>query len=144
MYEKVCAVCGKKFTTNSHRSKLCSDECRKISQKEALKKYLEKRVRENRARVAARTCIVCGNPIDPKTKRVKYCCEECAVMGFQMMHDKANQKKLEELRSRKKEERAKPKPKKITLDKTLKAMNKYNAKHGTHLDYGQYSRLVGL
>ena len=144
MYNKVCTVCGKEFTSAHRRSTLCSDECRKISQKASLYKYLGKKTSESRARVAARTCVICGNLIDPATKRVKYCCEECAAMGFQIKHDKANQKKLEELKARKNEERKAPKPKKITLDKTLKALNKYNAKHGTKLDYGQYARMMGL
>lgn len=142
MYEKVCTVCGKKFTSPHGRSTLCSDECRKIAQKAALDKYLAVKIAERRARIAARTCIICGKPIDPATRRTRYCSEECVEAGQKINHDNANKKSMEERRSLK--EKRKSKPRKGNLDKTLKAMNKYNAKHGTKLDYGQYSRMMGL
>lgn len=142
IYNKVCKVCGKEFTTTHHRHVLCSDECRKISQKTALKRYLGQKITERKERIAARTCIICGNPIDPSTRRVSYCSEECAKKGQKINHDIANKMKAEEVRAFK--AGISGKPRKTTLDKTLRALDKYNAENGTHLDYGQYQRLMGL
>ena len=144
MYNKVCTVCGKHFVATQKRTSLCSDECRKIAQRASLDKYLSQKVSESRARVAARTCEICGKSIDPKTKKVKYCSDECAKIGFKIKHREGNAKKEELLKATKLKEKLTSRSRKITLDKTLRAMNKYNAKHGTHLDYGQYARLLGL
>ncbi|MGQ9632258.1 MAG: hypothetical protein ACUVXI_18380 [bacterium] len=45
IYKKHCIVCGKEFETSRERSKLCSDECRKIRQGELIRKHKQ----ENRS-----------------------------------------------------------------------------------------------
>jgi predicted nucleic acid-binding Zn ribbon protein len=79
--------------------------------------------------------LICGKPIDPNSRRKKYCSDKCGAIG-NAQHAKENR---ELLKSEKK-----VRPKKITLDKTLKALNKYNKQHGTNISYGEYSRMMGL
>lgn len=142
MYNRVCTICGKEFTASFHRERVCSNECREISQKRALKKYYEKKKAERKKEVEKRTCVICGKPIDIDTGRTRYCSQACAKEGWRINNIEANKKKAEEVKSQR--VKTTSKPRKSTLDKTLKAMNKYNAKNGTHLDYGQYARMMGL
>ena len=86
-------------------------------------------------------CSICGNPIDPNSRRTKYCSDECANKG-NAQHSKKNGKLARERKA--KEKKSKAKPKRISLDNTLKEIAKYNKKNGTNISYGQYSRMMGL
>lgn len=70
----MCEVCGKEFTRNrttGKKSKMCSDECRRL-------KY--KNIYEERKKALVRSptsCIHCGKQFAPNRKGQRFCCEEC-------------------------------------------------------------------
>lgn len=69
-YERVCPICGKQFTTNSHTVKMCSPECVKIRKIQWNREYMLKdstrRSRRNLARLKAKEvkCKICGKSIE--------------------------------------------------------------------------------
>lgn len=74
-YERVCPICGKKFTTNSQPVKMCSPECVKIRGKQWADAYysredIKKKIRIYRREYSHKTgrcepkCIICGKPIE--------------------------------------------------------------------------------
>ncbi len=79
MANKVCEVCGAKFTTNYGRQIYCSSRCRKIGEAE-----------KNRARYRAKVgngdgpkvklCRICGKPVVGQG-RSKYCSKACSYKG---------------------------------------------------------------
>ena len=86
--KKVCALCGKEFTTIYTQKKYCSNECKYTARKQMSLKYYydhyeyekERNRRINKLRYQKKTdreynCVVCGKPL-PKGKS-KYCSDEC-------------------------------------------------------------------
>jgi len=136
-----CEICGKEFVSK-HRATLCSRECREEAHRIAMRKYQAKKRKEKaQEKAVEKICVICGAIITDTRKR-KYCSGACADIGYQENCGKANEKLKEQRRTLK--EKSEGKCKKTTLDDTLNAMNKYNALHNTRLDYGQYSRMIGL
>ena len=68
-YERICPVCGKKFTADYHTFRMCSPECKKLRLKQwgkeyrSTDEYKKKRRELARAYRDAKPCMICGKPV---------------------------------------------------------------------------------
>ena len=70
MYEHICVICGKPFTSARPDSKCCSRECKYEKAKEYAK--AERKVHKEK------TCPVCGTIFTASSPERKYCSMVCA------------------------------------------------------------------
>ncbi|WP_394916980.1 hypothetical protein [uncultured Robinsoniella sp.] len=84
---KVCLECGSKFQTNDNRVKYCSDECRRSSALNKVKKC--QKVKEKKSNIT-KTCCICGKDfVDTTINHCKNTCsEECRREKWRMNWEK--------------------------------------------------------
>ena len=72
--KKNCVVCGKEFEVGNHKATVnaCSEECRKIRQKETQTEYRNRRAKKKSE--GPRVCTFCGVEFKP-INREKVCAE---------------------------------------------------------------------
>ncbi len=83
---KICSVCGKEFETKHHLTKFCSDDCRKIHQRE-YKQNLNKIVSTaeyGRMKSVNCGCWACGKIFERSFANEKFCSDECRLKYFKV------------------------------------------------------------
>lgn len=73
--KKICVVCGKEFEVGNHKSTVntCSEECRKIRQREKQMEYRNRRAKKKSEE--PRACTFCGAEFKPENR--EKVCPEC-------------------------------------------------------------------
>lgn len=100
-----CKICGKEFTPSKESRVLCSDECRKESQRVALRRQQEKRRAKARELLGTRFCEVCGKEFVPRTRMMVRCSPACtAQLGniYKQGSRKAKRERITEGKKRRK------------------------------------------
>lgn len=70
MVTVICKCCGKEFQAPTRKSKVCSDECRKIQKTKMDAEWFERK-REKRY------CVICEKEIHKPRTNQKTCSKEC-------------------------------------------------------------------
>lgn len=71
---KECVICGTPFLAKDGRNKFCSDECKRASQNQSKKKWVEEHIGKRTEKV----CVICGKSFMPTRNSLqKTCSEEC-------------------------------------------------------------------
>ena len=77
MDNRICVICGKKFTPNGPTQICCCKECAKIRQRQHQYQWQKDNWKRNE-----KTCQLCGKTFMPaKSAPKKYCSKECAKAG---------------------------------------------------------------
>lgn len=77
METRKCKVCGNEFAVTPKNKTLCSDACRKESDRLSAKKQAEERKAINRKLLGTKFCTVCGKEFAPKNNRQVRCSRVC-------------------------------------------------------------------
>ena len=105
IYTRKCEICGKEFTTNTSRGKLCSEECRKIAKKQYAVNFNEKNKAATRERLGTRICVYCGKEFEPRNNRMVTCNPICTRERYNLLR--------REMRKEDKEAKKTKKPPKV-------------------------------
>lgn len=146
---KVCVICGKEFTTKS-KAVCCSDECRRVYDRNYAREYKRRSYGETHASVQSnrhyeKTCAVCGAKFVGYTYS-KYCSTHCADEAVRKQRRDAYAARHGGVKPReyplhqqpkdpKPEAKPAPQPKKQHLDHLDKMVLEAEA---AGLSYGQY------
>ena len=98
MFNKVCAVCGKEFTTSAPATKFCSSECRDKRAKERRAKYwaenseFYKSIRRREQK--AKRCKICSKWFLDNNKSHIYCSHKCRERAYYLKRYEKDKAKI--------------------------------------------------
>lgn len=95
----ICTICGKQYETSSNKSKVCSQECRRVYNLNYMHKWYEKNPKPNKVNrpeiSKVKNCVICDSAFFASSNSQKTCSESCrTIMSYQ--NRKLRTKELQE------------------------------------------------
>lgn len=137
--KKICEICGKEFVPKSAVQKLCSNECRAISNsnraKERKRLIAEGKYVYPKHELHKVVCIECGKEFETDRRAsCCYCSDECRKIAFNRQQRERYERDFERQKKQKAE-----KPKKPRKGSLMRAEREARKKG---MSYGQYKAML--